>query len=84
MAYNATQITTNAKAVTKSDSTEVAFFGFYVGTTGDVAVKTMADGSSGTAVVFTAVPAGAIIPLAVCRIMSAGTTASNIVGFGPT
>ncbi len=84
MAFNATQITTNAKAVTKSDDTEVAFFGFYVGTTGNVAVKTMADGPGGTAITFTAVPAGTIIPLAVCRIMSANTTASNIVGFGPT
>ncbi len=84
MAFNATQVTTNAKAVTKSDSTEVAFFGLYIGGTGDVAVKTLADGSSGTAITFVAVPAGTIIPLAVCRVMSAGTSATSIVGFGPT
>ena len=83
MAFNASQITVDALAVTPSDSTAVSFFGFYVGTTGDVAVKTSKQGSGGTAVTFVAVPAGQIIPIAVCRIMSTNTTASNIVGFGP-
>ena len=48
---------------------------FYVGTTGDVVVLT----SEGNAVTFTAVPAGAIIPINHTRINATGTTASNIV-----
>jgi hypothetical protein len=80
MAYNASQITLDAQAVTPSDSTDVSFFGFYVGITGDVAVTT----AKGTVVTFTAVPAGQIIPVAVSKIMSTNTTATDIVGFGPT
>jgi hypothetical protein len=79
MAYNATQITTDAKAVTPSDSTAVSFFGFYVGITGDVTVVTAA----GSTTTFTAVPAGQIIPVAVSKIKATGTTATDIVGFGP-
>lgn len=80
MAYNASQITLDAKAVTPSDSTVVSFFGFYVGITGDVAVVT----AKGTTVTFTAVPAGQIIPVAVSKINLTNTTATDIVGFGPT
>ena len=83
MSYNSMLITTEALAVTPNDSTNVSFFGLYVGTTGDVTVKTTHQGPSGATVKFTAVPAGAIIPLCVCRVMSTGTTASNIVGLGP-
>jgi hypothetical protein len=79
MAYNATQITTDAKAVTPSDSTAVSFFGFYVGITGDVTVVTAA----GSTTTFTAVPAGQIIPVVVSKIKATGTTATDIVGFGP-
>ena len=71
-------LASDAVAVTPSDTSLTAFHGLYVGTTGDVAIK----GSSGTSVTFTAVPAGSIIPI-VCRVMSTGTTASNIVGFVP-
>ena len=83
MAYNSMLITTEALAVTKSDSTKVSFYGLYVGTTGDVTVKSAKQGPGGATVTFTAVPAGGIIPLAVCMVMSTGTTANNIVGFGP-
>lgn len=84
MAYDATQVTTNAFAVTPSDSTIISAFGFYVGTTGDVAVMPMAqEGGNATPVTFTAVPAGQIIALVCSRIMSTNTTASNIVAFGP-
>ena len=38
---------------------------------------------AGTTVLFTAVPAGAIIPLNIQKIRATGTTASNIVIFGP-
>lgn len=68
----------NAAAVTKSDATvfSVATRGIYVGTTGDVAV-TMAE--TGSAIVFTAVPAGVILPIAVTQVLSTDTTASDIV-----
>lgn len=79
MAFNATTVTADAFAVTPSDSTVITAFGFYVGVTGNVAVVT----SRGTGVTFTAVPAGEIIPLAISKVMSTGTTATNIVGFGP-
>ena len=85
MAYNASLISTDAQAVTPSDSTVVSFFGFYVGATGDVAVMPSWQESepTPTAVTFKSVPAGAIIPLSVCRIMATNTSATNIVGFGP-
>lgn len=67
-----------AFAVTPHNSNELTYVtkALYVGTTGDVKV-TMYDG---TAVTFTAVPAGAILPICVKVIWSTGTTASNIVG----
>ena len=85
MAFNATLITTDAHAVTPSDSTVVNFFGLYVGTTGDLAVMPVAEESNATpvAVTFKSVGAGSIIPLNVCRVMATNTTATNIVGFGP-
>ena len=70
---------TIATAVTKSDSTVLTDVrGLYIGTTGDVAV-TMAGDATATAVTFVAVPAGAILPLCVSKVMSTNTTASNIV-----
>lgn len=80
MAFNASMVTADAFAVTKSDSTVITAFGFYVGVQGDVAVTT----ALGHNVTFTAVPAGQIIPLAISKVLSTGTTATNIVGFGPT
>jgi hypothetical protein len=79
MAYNATLETIDAYACTPSDSAIQSGFGFYVGTTGSVSVVTAA----GTTVVFTAVPAGAIIPLNIQKINLTGTSATNIVIFGP-
>lgn len=66
-----------AEAVTPSDTTVVKYRALYVGTTGDVAVVPMG-GSS--AVTFVGVPAGAILPIAVSKVMSTSTTASDIVG----
>jgi hypothetical protein len=66
-------------AVTKSDSTFVDFMGIYVGGTGDVAVE---DGA-GNSTTFPSVPAGLIIPGRIRRVLSTGTTATNIVGFKP-
>lgn len=48
----------------------------YVGGTGDVKVLTM----FGSTVTFTAVPAGTVLPVAVIRVFSTGTTATNLVG----
>lgn len=66
-------------AITKSNSTQLPerCCGLYIGTTGDVAVETEARAT----VTFTAVPAGGILPIAARKVLSTGTTASNIVGF---
>lgn len=86
MAYSTLLTTNNAFAVTKSDSAKIDAFGIYVGTTGDVSLMPYAQESAATptAVVFSAVPAGSIISLHISRVMSTGTSASNIVAFGPT
>lgn len=68
-----------AAAVTKSDSTVVGFRALYVGGAGDVAVY-MADNTTDTSVVFAGVPAGSILPIAVRRVLSTGTTATLIIG----
>lgn len=67
-------------AVTPSDTVGDNFAagpcrGLYVGTTGNVE----AVGLDGTAVVFTAVPAGWILPIAAIRVNASLTTATNIV-----
>ena len=64
----------DAEAVTKSDTTRFAPSVVYVGTTGNVSVVT----SQGTTVVFTAIPAGAIIPVRVIGV-NAATTAADMV-----
>lgn len=66
----------DAAAVTKSDTTPVAFDALYIGGAGDVAVTTVA----GSVVTFTAVPAGSIIPIRCTRVMSTNTDATGIVG----
>ncbi len=67
----------NAAAVTKSDVTQFApTRGLYVGGAGDVKVD-MA--GTGTAITFVGVPAGTLLPIAVTRVYSATTTATNIV-----
>jgi hypothetical protein len=65
-----------AVAVTKSDTTVVGCKGFYVGGAGDVAVKCQ---SGDTAVTFVACIVGQIYPVEAYIIMSAGTSATNIV-----
>jgi hypothetical protein len=68
---------TNAVVLTPSDSTDLTNVSraLYVGTTGNIKV-TMQD--SGT-VLFTAVPAGAVLPIRVTRVWSTTTTASTII-----
>ncbi len=66
-------------AVTPSNSTElVGVRALYVGTTGNVAIVACNDTA---AVTLTAVPAGTVLPIFVSKVMSTGTTASNIVAF---
>lgn len=64
-------------AVTPSDSTLLSETtrGLYVGTTGNIAGLML----SGASVTFTSVPAGAVLPVRLTKIMATGTTASNIV-----
>jgi hypothetical protein len=77
-------ITTNAFAVTPSDTARVDALGFFVGGAGAVAVMPVYQETqpTPTPVVFQA-PAGAMIPLTISRVMATGTTATNIVAFGP-
>ena len=72
-----------ARAVTKSDSTVLNARALYVGGAGNVAVIPLQDatsvGGAGTAVVFVGVPAGAVLPVSVEKVMSTDTTATSIV-----
>jgi hypothetical protein len=67
---------TSSGAVTKSDSTVLAFNAIYVGGAGDVAIKHTEGGS---AVTYVGVPAGSILPVSGVRVMSTGTTATSMV-----
>jgi hypothetical protein len=66
----------NAAAVTPNDSTDLTYTtrALFVGGAGNIAV-TMAGGQS---VTFTGVPAGALLPIRVTRVLSTGTTATTI------
>lgn len=66
----------SGSAVTPSDSEEVNFTGLYVGTTGDLTVLMASDTSPTT---FSNFPVG-MFPFRVKKVMSTGTTASDIVG----
>lgn len=73
-------VATKVRSVTKSDSTDLTLNGsapraLYIGTTGDVAVIAAGDTA---AVTFSSVPVG-WFPIAVRKVMSTNTTASNIV-----
>lgn len=63
-------------AVTKSDTTIVNCDALYVGGVGDVAIIASDDSA---AVTLPSVPAGALLPIACKKVMSTGTTATNIV-----
>jgi hypothetical protein len=66
-----------AAAVTPSDSTDLATAAraLYIGGAGDVALVTV----GGDTVTFSALPAGAILPVRVARVRSTNTTATNII-----
>lgn len=67
----------HAVAVVAHDSTDFATDArsIYVGVTGDVTLLT----SGGEVITFTAVPAGAILPIRTRRVNTTSTTASNMV-----
>jgi len=67
---------TSSGAVTKSDSTVLQFRAIYVGGAGDVAIRHTEGGS---VVTYVGVPAGTILPVSGVRVMSTGTTATNMV-----
>lgn len=67
---------TGGAAITPSDSTEVDFNGIYVGGAGNLSV-TLLDGST---VTLTAVIVGTIYPLRAIKVLSTGTTATNLIG----
>jgi hypothetical protein len=64
-------------AITKSDTVNLAYVtrAIYVGGTGNI-VAVFADGST---VTFSSIPAGSILPIAVIRVNSTNTTATNMV-----
>lgn len=64
-------------AITPSDTVDLTFMAraIYVGTGGNL----VAVDDAGTAVTFTNVPDGAIIPIRVSRINATSTTATNMV-----
>ena len=68
---------TNATSVTPSDSADLSFIprGIYVGGSGHLAILDR----EGESIVFSNLAAGVIHPLAPKRVLSTGTTATNIV-----
>jgi hypothetical protein len=70
-----------AVAITASDTTSLQLNdrpprGIYVGGLGDLNVQF---GNLGTSVLFSAVPAGTVLPIQPTRVMSTSTTATGIV-----
>lgn len=77
-----------AVVVTPSDTTNLKDLfsgefprGLYVGGTGNLTVVMAGDRGADTTVLFSAVPAGALLPIRVKRVMAA-TTATLIVAIG--
>ena len=63
--------------VTPADGTVQLFRGIYIGGTGDLTVIGMNDS---TTTLFSAIPVGTFLPIAVKEVRSTGTTATLIVG----
>ena len=66
------------RAVTPSDTYPIKGSparALYVGVTGDVTALN----ENGEAVLFSSVPAGAVLPIATARVNATGTTATNLV-----
>ncbi len=73
-----TMVATGAYAVTPNDSTNLAQIarGLWVGGAGNVAVILSVGGAS---VTFLNVPSGTLLPIQAVRVLSTGTTATNIL-----
>lgn len=65
----------NHFAITKSDATVILCDAVFVGGAGDIVILDK-DGTSATYTV----PANTILPITATKVMSTGTTATNIVG----
>jgi hypothetical protein len=65
----------DATVLTKSDTTVIKFDALYVGTGGDVAVRT----ARGNSRIFPDVPSGAILPIAGDQLLSTGTGAADVI-----
>lgn len=72
----ASETANNAFAVTPADGTDNIASALYVGVSGDVAVIPQGGSAS---VIFKAHPVG-YMPVRVSRVLSTGTTATNILG----
>jgi hypothetical protein len=68
----------HGQAVVPSDGADLGHVtrALFVGSGGDLAVRLQ----DGTALTFANVPAGALIPIRVARVLATGTTASQILG----
>lgn len=66
-------------AITPNDSTDLSYItrGLYVGGAGDIVLRAEDNSSNVTLV---AVPAGSVLPIRVKRVLSTGTSATNLVG----
>jgi hypothetical protein len=71
---------TSAVAVTPNDSTVVNFASLYVGGAGNITLEALNASGVAADVLFTAVPAGTILPIHCSKVKSTGTTATAIVG----
>jgi len=71
----------NFKAVNPNNTTNLPFTtaAIYVGGEGDLAVRCEL---SGETVVFRSLPAGSFLPIETLRVLSTGTTATNLVALG--
>lgn len=76
MIHGSSGLNLTIKAVTKSDTADNAFGGFFVTGTGDVTFLDL----GGNSITLTAVPAYTLCPFGTTKIMSTGTTATGIFG----
>lgn len=76
----------DAFAITPADATPLdqPTRAIFVGTAGNIAVKMVGydgeDSSANPTIIFKNVPAGAILPIRAAFVLSAGTTAADLVG----
>jgi hypothetical protein len=77
MAIDRAGITSDAFTITPSDATTQRALAIWVGSAGNVAVKT----EDGTTVTFAGAQAGSIIPVRTLQILATNTTAGSLVGF---